>query len=64
MNNKHIGFVYLVDERCRVRWAGGGLAREEESASLRSCVGVLLERFRPAKGKGEGKETKAKAKAS
>ena len=44
MNNKHIGFVYLVDERCRVRWAGGGLALPQEAESLKNCVKVLLER--------------------
>ena len=44
-----LGFVYLVDQNLKIRWAGGGLAREEESASLRNCISVLLERFRPLK---------------
>jgi len=46
MNNKHIGFVYLLDQQQRVRWAGGGLAREEESESLLKCVKVLLGRVK------------------
>ncbi|THH06025.1 hypothetical protein EW145_g4364 [Phellinidium pouzarii] len=45
MNNKHIGFVYLLDQNLRVRWAGGGLATAEESASLRTCAKVLLDRM-------------------
>ena len=57
MNNKHIGFVYLVDEQCRVRWAGGGLALEEEQESLKRCVRVLLERLERKDGKeGQAKE--------
>ena len=35
MNNRHIGFVYLLDQDLRVRWAGGGLATPVESESLR-----------------------------
>ena len=46
MNNKHIGFVYLVDPSLKVRWAGGGLAVPEESDSLRRCVKVLLDRMK------------------
>ncbi len=54
MNNKHLGFVYLLDQEQRIRWAGGGLAEPEEVASLTSCTGVLLDRYkqkrvRPAK---------------
>ncbi|TDL22825.1 hypothetical protein BD410DRAFT_199975 [Rickenella mellea] len=45
MTNKHIGFVYLLDQNLKVRWAGGGLARDEESRSLRTCVHVLLNRI-------------------
>lgn len=47
MTNKHIGFVYLVDQNLKVRWAGGGLAREEESKSLFNCVKALLKRMPP-----------------
>ena len=48
------GFVYLLDQQQRVRWAGGGLALPEETDSLMSCTGVLLHRYkqklvRPAK---------------
>jgi len=45
MVNKHIGYVYLVDENCKIRWAGGGFAREEEKMSLRNCTRVLLQRL-------------------
>lgn len=46
MNNKHIGFVYLVDPNLRIRWAGGGLAQPEESDSLLRCTKVLLDRMK------------------
>jgi mitochondrial ATPase complex subunit ATP10 len=43
--NRHIGFVYLVDENVKVRWAACGLAHKEERASLRGCIRELLERL-------------------
>lgn len=46
LNNKHIGFVYLLDQKLRVRWAGMGLALPEEAESLRSCAKVLLDRMK------------------
>ncbi|OCB84881.1 hypothetical protein A7U60_g8103 [Sanghuangporus baumii] len=48
MNNKHIGFVYLLDSNLKVRWAGGGLALPSEAESLKRCTKVLLDRM----GKG------------
>jgi len=45
MLNKHIGYVYLVDENCKVRWAGCGFAMDEESVALRNCTRVLLQRL-------------------
>lgn len=44
MVNKHIGYVYVVDKDLKVRWAGGGLASEEEAKSMENCVRVLLDR--------------------
>ncbi|KAH8113862.1 ATPase assembly factor ATP10 [Phellopilus nigrolimitatus] len=46
MNNKHIGFVYLLDQQLRVRWAGGGLATPAEAESLKVCAKVLLDRMK------------------
>jgi mitochondrial ATPase complex subunit ATP10 len=48
MVNKHIGYVYLLDERLRVRWAACGDADPQEIESLRTSAGVLLHRL----GKG------------
>lgn len=47
--NKHIGYVYLVDENLKVRWAGGGDAMEEEVLGLERCTKVLLDRIDRAK---------------
>jgi len=62
MVNKHVGYVYLVDEMCRVRWAGCADAKQEEARALETCTGVLLNRLdkrlnmREAKGSGLEKD--------
>jgi ATPase complex subunit ATP10 len=45
MVNKHIGYVYLLDEHLKVRWAACGDAKLEEADALRTSVGVLLNRL-------------------
>jgi len=45
MINKHVGYVYLVDENCKIRWAGCGFALEGEDQSLKNCTRVLLQRL-------------------
>jgi len=44
MTNKHVAYVYLVDEQCRIRWAGCADPMPEEVEALRVCTGVLLNR--------------------
>lgn len=46
LQNQYLGYVFLVDEHCRVRWAGCAFADQEERNALWSSVGVLLERVR------------------
>ena len=48
MVNKHIGYVYLLDEHLKVRWAACGDAKSEEADALRTSVGVLLDRLEKA----------------
>lgn len=55
MVNKHIGYIYLVDENCKIRWAGCGFATEDEDVSLQNCTRVLLQRL--SKGKDVSKDT-------
>ncbi len=43
MVNGKIGYVYLVDERCRIRWAGSGDAGPGEKEGLVSCARRLVE---------------------
>ena len=45
MTNKHVGYVYLVDENLKVRWAGCADAKVEETRALETCAGVLLSRL-------------------
>lgn len=46
MTNKHVGYVYLVDENLKIRWAGCADAKVEETEALETCTGVLLNRHR------------------
>jgi len=43
MWNGKVGYVYLLDGQCRIRWAGNGPAREDEKASLVSSLGRLVD---------------------
>ena len=44
LGNKIVGYVFLVDKNCKIRWAGTGLAFPEEVESLRTATEVLLRR--------------------
>ncbi|EGN92870.1 hypothetical protein SERLA73DRAFT_116717 [Serpula lacrymans var. lacrymans S7.3] len=52
MVNKHVGYVYLVDENLKIRWAGCADAKTEETDALYRCVGVLLNRLEKSKKAG------------
>ncbi|WVQ68199.1 uncharacterized protein L199_006406 [Kwoniella botswanensis] len=44
IDNKLLGYVYLIDENLKVRWAGCGTASPEEAQALRRATAVLLGR--------------------
>jgi hypothetical protein len=44
ITNKHVGYIYLVDQHAKIRWAGCGFATPEEREALRRGVAVLLGR--------------------
>ena len=44
--NSRVGYVYLLDSRCRIRWAGSGRAEGGEKEGLVRGVGRLLEERR------------------
>ncbi|BGP00416.1 Mitochondrial ATPase complex subunit atp10 [Rhodotorula toruloides] len=46
MPNKHVGYVFLVDWRKKIRWAGCGWATVEEEEALRRCAHVLTQRLK------------------
>lgn len=41
--NIKVGYVYLLDGQCRIRWAGNGNARDDERQSLVNCVRRLVD---------------------
>ncbi|KAI9496036.1 ATPase assembly factor ATP10 [Zychaea mexicana] len=38
MSNQYIGYVYLVDEKCRIRWTAHGNATEQEVANMLGMI--------------------------
>ena len=46
MINSRIGYVYLVDENLKIRWAACADAKKEEEEALIRCAGVLLNRHK------------------
>ncbi|KAH9941739.1 ATP10 protein-domain-containing protein [Epithele typhae] len=47
INNKVVGYVYLVDPNLKIRWAACADPKEEEVAALQTCATVLLNRVSP-----------------
>ncbi|RPD61372.1 hypothetical protein L227DRAFT_592925 [Lentinus tigrinus ALCF2SS1-6] len=43
--NKHVGYVYLVDPKLKIRWAACADPKSEEVSALKTCTTVLLERL-------------------
>jgi ATPase complex subunit ATP10 len=41
--NSKVGYTYLLDSKCRIRWAGSGVADEDERQSLVRGVRRLLD---------------------
>jgi ATPase complex subunit ATP10 len=64
--NKRVGYVYLVDEECRIRWAGSADAEGTEKEDLTKGFARLIEEagtggskiVPPVRIKGEGKGEK------
>lgn len=43
MTNQYIGYVYLVDENCKIRWTAHGEATQEEIANMLAMTKYLDE---------------------
>ncbi|KAL4782992.1 ATP10 protein-domain-containing protein [Aspergillus varians] len=46
MMNSRVGYVYLLDENCRIRWAGSGPAEPAELETLNNSVRKLIQERR------------------
>jgi ATPase complex subunit ATP10 len=46
LTNSKVGYVYLVDEKVRIRWAGCGDAMRDEAQALLDCTAMLLQRLK------------------
>jgi ATPase complex subunit ATP10 len=47
--NSRVGYTYLVDPECRIRWAGCGPSQEEERQSLTKGLYRILDEMDEAK---------------
>ncbi|WWC71694.1 uncharacterized protein I206_105652 [Kwoniella pini CBS 10737] len=59
IDNKLLGYIYLVDQNLKVRWAGCGTATPEESQALRRATAVLLGRIKGEPALPEAGDRKA-----
>ncbi|KAI0889970.1 ATP10 protein-domain-containing protein [Annulohypoxylon maeteangense] len=48
--NKSVGYVYLVDSQCRIRWAGSGPSEADEREGLAYSIQRLLDEEKKMKG--------------
>lgn len=48
--NSKVGYVYLVDRDCRIRWAGSGQSEPEEREGLVKSVRRLLDEMKKTPG--------------
>ncbi|KAJ7647683.1 ATP10 protein-domain-containing protein [Roridomyces roridus] len=65
--NRMVGYVFLIDENLKIRWAAGGDATMAELKALESCLSVLLKRAEEKQKKGQleqGTETPPQVDAS
>ena len=46
IENQILGFVYLIDQNAKVRWAGNAMATPKESEDLRRATAVLMRRLK------------------
>ena len=53
MANGKVGYVYLVDRECKVRWAGSGVAEAGEKQGLVRGVRKLVEEWRGERARGK-----------
>lgn len=63
MANGKVGYVYLVDRNCRIRWAGSGDADTGETEGLVTVVRRLVESSRAPESGAKVKEEIVAAKA-
>ncbi|RKF62496.1 Mitochondrial ATPase complex subunit ATP10 [Erysiphe neolycopersici] len=41
--NSKVGYIYLLDDQCKIRWAGSGFSEEDERSSLSKGLKRLIE---------------------
>lgn len=62
MLNGVVGYVYLVDDTCKIRWAGSAIAQPDELRSLNSSLQKLIDQKKAGATSSEVKSKPAKGK--
>jgi ATPase complex subunit ATP10 len=44
MSNQYIGYVFLIDENCKIRWTAHGVATPQETANMIGMTKFLAEK--------------------
>lgn len=57
--NSQVGYVYLVDSSCKIRWAGSGHAWEGEVEGLNACLQRLIQEERALQPSTHKQRTRA-----
>ncbi|KAF9073034.1 ATPase assembly factor ATP10 [Rhodocollybia butyracea] len=61
LENNRVGYVYLIDENLRIRWAGCADPTADEAKALEVCTGILLKRLDNKNNQIEEQARKAQA---
>ena len=59
--NSQVGYVYLIDTECRIRWAGSGHAWEGENNTLNAGIRRLVQEARESKAPAKRPAPRAEA---
>ncbi|KKA30751.1 hypothetical protein TD95_002597 [Thielaviopsis punctulata] len=59
--NSKVGYVYIVDQHCRIRWAGSGPAHPIENESLAKGLQYVVDEFKKEQAEIAAKKATTKA---
>ena len=64
IENQLLGYVFLIDDNAKIRWAGCGPATEKEAQDLRTATAVLMRRVMEKTDSAVGAATEGEQRAA